>query len=38
MIIKKKFDENLKKRFFNTCKFFNHNINKFVLAKTCLPI
>ena len=27
----KKFEENVKKRFFNTYKFFNHNINKFIL-------
>ena len=27
----KKFDENLKKRFFNRCKFSNHDINKFIL-------
>ena len=27
----KKFDENLKKRFFNTCKLFNHDINEFIL-------
>ena len=25
-----KFDENLKKRFFNTYKFSNHGINKFI--------
>ena len=25
----KKFDKNLKKRFFNTYKFYNHDINKF---------
>ena len=30
-IIKKKIDENLKKQFVNTYKFFNHNINKFIL-------
>ena len=27
----KNFDENLKKRFFNTYKLSNHNINKFIL-------
>ena len=27
----KKIDENLKKRFFNTYKFSNHDINKFIL-------
>ena len=26
-----KFDEKLKERFFNTCKFSNHDINKFIL-------
>ena len=26
-----KFDEKLKERFFNTCKFCNHDINKFIL-------
>ena len=30
-IIKKTFDENLKKRFFNICKFSNHDTNKFIL-------
>ena len=30
-IFKKKFDENLKKIFFNTCNFSNHDINKFNL-------
>ena len=28
---KKKFDENLKKRFFNTNNFSNHDKNKFIL-------
>ena len=28
---KKKFDKNLKKQFFNTCKFSNYDINKFIL-------
>ena len=27
----KSFDENLKKLFFNSCKFFKHGINKFIL-------
>ena len=27
----KMFDKNLKKQFFNTCKFSNHNIIKFTL-------
>ena len=27
----KKFNENLNKQFSNICKFFNHNINKFIL-------
>ena len=27
----KSFDENLKKRFINACKFSYHNINKFIL-------
>ena len=27
----RKFDESLKKRFFNTCKFSNHDIKKFIL-------
>ena len=27
----KKFDENLKKHFFNAQKFSNHDINKFIL-------
>ena len=27
----KKFDENLKKRFFKICKFSNYDINKFIL-------
>ena len=26
-----KFDENLMKQFVNTCKFSNHDINKFIL-------
>ena len=30
-IIKKKFDENLKKRFANTYKFSNHDIYRFIL-------
>ena len=30
-IFMRNFDENLKKRFFNTCKFSNHDINKFIL-------
>ena len=30
-IIKKNFDGKLKGRFFNTCKFSNHNNNKFIL-------
>ena len=36
----KKFDGNLKKRFVNTYKLSNHDINKFlyVAAKRCLPI
>ena len=39
----KKFDEKLKKRFFNKYKFSNHDINNFILfyfivAKRCLPI
>ena len=28
---KKKLDKSLRKNFFNTCKFSNHNINKFTL-------
>ena len=28
---KKKLDKSLSKNFFNTCKFSNHNINKFTL-------
>ena len=31
IIIIKKFDENLKKRFFNTNNLSNHDINKFIL-------
>ena len=30
-IIQKKFDENLKKQFFSTYEFSNHNIIKFIL-------
>ena len=29
--IPKRFDENLKKLFFNTNKFYNHKINNFIL-------
>ena len=35
----KNFDENLERRFANTYKFSNHDINKFFfVAKRCLPI
>ena len=30
-IIKRRFDESLKKLFFNICKFSNHDNNKFIL-------
>ena len=34
---KQKFDEKLKERFFNTYNFSNHDNNKFIVAKSCLP-
>ena len=32
------FDEKLKERFLNTCKYSNHDNNKFIIAKRCLSL
>ena len=32
------FDEKLKERFLNTCKYSNHDYNKFIIAKRCLSL
>ena len=32
----KKFDENSKKQFFNTCKFFKYDVNEFILLLTLI--
>ena len=37
-IYQKTFDENLKKQFVNRHKFSDHDINKFIVGKRCLPI